>query len=249
MTATVLRGDQIVNGSTVLWPLPSARDDAAEESLKALARAIRRHRLDLRSLRGIGEVATSCRYLVGSGISLMTWQRTLTPTLGAFGWSRIPRFLRRFASLNLLHQFEQVPDPDNQVVLTDQTDRFGRRRAGVVTRLTELDFLGQRRALETLSKYFVDRSLGRVERDESAPFPDVHQVGGIHHHLGTTRMDVDPKRGVVDADGRVHGVSNLYVCGSSVFPTGGHANPTLTIVALAIRLADHLKIELSSTAM
>jgi choline dehydrogenase-like flavoprotein len=59
--------------------------------------------------------------------------------------------------------------------------------------------------------------------------------------MGTTRMSDDPATGVVDRDGRVHGIENLYVAGSSVFPTAGWANPTLTIVALALRLADHLK--------
>jgi choline dehydrogenase-like flavoprotein len=61
------------------------------------------------------------------------------------------------------------------------------------------------------------------------------------HHMGATRMHVDPELGVVDENSRVHGTSNLYVTGSSVFPSGGYANPTLTIVALAARLADHLK--------
>ena len=61
------------------------------------------------------------------------------------------------------------------------------------------------------------------------------------HHIGTTRMATDPAVGVVDENAKVHGVSNLYVAGSSIFPTGGHANPTLTIVAHALRLAEHLK--------
>lgn len=61
------------------------------------------------------------------------------------------------------------------------------------------------------------------------------------HHMGTTRMAADPAQGVVDATCRVHGTGNLYLAGSSVFPTTGNANPTLTIVALALRLADHLK--------
>ena len=61
------------------------------------------------------------------------------------------------------------------------------------------------------------------------------------HHMGTTRMAASPREGVVDADCRVHGTANLFVAGSSVFPTTGNANPTLTIVALALRLADHLK--------
>ena len=62
-----------------------------------------------------------------------------------------------------------------------------------------------------------------------------------NHHLGTTRMSADPRQGVVDADSKVHGVANLYVAGSSVFPTYGSSNPTLNLVALTLRLADHLK--------
>jgi choline dehydrogenase-like flavoprotein len=64
---------------------------------------------------------------------------------------------------------------------------------------------------------------------------------GPCHHIGTTRMHGDPKLGVVNADCQVHGISNLYIAGSSVFPTSGTAAPTLTIVALALRLADHIK--------
>lgn len=65
------------------------------------------------------------------------------------------------------------------------------------------------------------------------------------HHTGTTRMSEDPKHGVVDENCGVHGISNLFVAGSAVFPTQGHATPTLTIVALAVRLADHLKARLA----
>ena len=72
---------------------------------------------------------------------------------------------------------------------------------------------------------------------------------GNFHHLGTTRMHTDPTMGVVDADCRVHGVRNLYVAGSSVFPTYGCSNPTLTVVALALRLADHLKKQLGRTRL
>jgi choline dehydrogenase-like flavoprotein len=66
-------------------------------------------------------------------------------------------------------------------------------------------------------------------------------IGGWHH-MGTTRMHVNPQKGVVDVNSRIHGMSNLYVAGPSVFPTGGYANPSLTIVALAVRLADHIKM-------
>jgi choline dehydrogenase-like flavoprotein len=67
---------------------------------------------------------------------------------------------------------------------------------------------------------------------------------GNEHHMGTTRMHSDQSLGVVDESCRVHNIANLYIAGSSVFPTGGAANPTLTIVALALRLADHLKEKL-----
>jgi choline dehydrogenase-like flavoprotein len=67
------------------------------------------------------------------------------------------------------------------------------------------------------------------------------RLEGMHHHMGTTRMHDDPTQGVVDANCRVHGLNNLYIAGSSVFSTAGFANPTLTIVALAARLADHIQ--------
>jgi choline dehydrogenase-like flavoprotein len=76
--------------------------------------------------------------------------------------------------------------------------------------------------------------ISTVGREKSAIF-------GNWHHLGTTRMHPDPARGVVDENCRVHEMTNLYIAGGSVFPTGGYANPSLTIVALSLRLADHLR--------
>ena len=62
-----------------------------------------------------------------------------------------------------------------------------------------------------------------------------------NHHMGTTRMHTDPRQGVVDADLKVHGIANLFVAGSGVFPTYGASNPTLNLVALTLRLAAHLR--------
>jgi choline dehydrogenase-like flavoprotein len=97
----------------------------------------------------------------------------------------------------------------------------------------------------------VEEELKRLGIGSLAPVPARELVDwpanleGGWHQMGTTRMDADPRRGVVDADGRMHGVSNLFVAGSSVFPTGGAAPPTLTIVALALRLAERLKQSLA----
>jgi choline dehydrogenase-like flavoprotein len=79
---------------------------------------------------------------------------------------------------------------------------------------------------------------------DSIPELEAYEPVSGAHHIGTTRMHADPKFGVVDSNCRIHTLSNLYLAGSSVFPTGGWATPTLTIVALALRLADHLKIAL-----
>jgi len=84
--------------------------------------------------------------------------------------------------------------------------------------------------------------LGRLQlmlSEDDMEWPD--DLGGGAHHMGTTRMHTDPREGVVDANACVHGVANLFLAGSSVFPTSGAAHPTLTVVALAVRLADHLK--------
>jgi choline dehydrogenase-like flavoprotein len=79
--------------------------------------------------------------------------------------------------------------------------------------------------------------------------PNIDRPVGSHYLMGTTRMHDNPKQGVVDANCRVHGIHNLFVAGSSTFPTGGYANPTLTIVAMALRLGDLLKQELAAEAL
>ena len=84
--------------------------------------------------------------------------------------------------------------------------------------------------------------LGRLVIDNDLTTPEYNSLwAGTSHHMGTTRMHDDPRQGVVDWNSKVHGIANVYIAGSSVFPTGGYANPTLTIVAITLRLADHLK--------
>ncbi len=95
------------------------------------------------------------------------------------------------------------------------------------------------RGFELLGRALEGAGIGRLTCTLGSD--DEDPIEGGRHHMGTTRMHPDSTRGVVDADARVHGTENLFVTGSSVFPTAGFANPTLTIVALALRLADHLK--------
>ena len=86
---------------------------------------------------------------------------------------------------------------------------------------------------------------GRFYKELLDDTPPATTHGG-YHHMGTTRMHSDPKQGVVDPNCQVHDVANLYIAGPSVFPTGGYANPILTIVALSVRLADHIKKSLEN---
>jgi choline dehydrogenase-like flavoprotein len=131
------------------------------------------------------------------------------------------------------------------VVLTREKDRLGCPRVALHWRLTALDKRTMHRAHAIFAEDIARAGLGRFESAlgaEDGPWPSA--LRGARHHMGTTRMHRDPRRGVVDADCRVHGVDNLYVAGSSVFPTSGSANPTLTIVALALRLAEHVRTTL-----
>lgn len=135
---------------------------------------------------------------------------------------------------------EQAPHPASRVTLAQATDRFGLRRPRLAWHPTAADLDSIVRSEALLGEALADAGIGRLVDPLSAP--QVRwQVSGQWHHMGTTRMHVDPTLGVVDPDGRVHGLENLWVTGASVFPTGGYANPTLTLVALALRLADHLE--------
>ncbi|MEM8754885.1 MAG: GMC family oxidoreductase, partial [Pseudomonadota bacterium] len=137
---------------------------------------------------------------------------------------------------------ETVPNPESRVRLVEERDEvFGQNRIGLDMRLTEADLRVNKRATEVFAAEMSRLGYGRVWSElllDDATWTEPMPHG--KHHCGTTRMSADPKTGVVDADCRVHGVSNLHIASSSVFPTHGFATPTLTIVALALRLADHL---------
>lgn len=147
-----------------------------------------------------------------------------------------------YGSIGLHLVLEPVPNPGSRITLSGERDRFDQRRIAVDWRLTDAELRNAHRALELAAMEFgrlgLGRGFGAIFRDPSK-WPGNLEAG--KHHCGTTRMADNSTTGVVNGDCRVHGVDNLYVAGSSVFPTIGYANPTLTIVALALRLSDHLK--------
>lgn len=140
---------------------------------------------------------------------------------------------------------EQGPNLASRVTLAAERDALGQRKTRLDWRLSRDDKASLTRNLRALGAEFAAAGLGRLH----VALPDGDDwpadLTGGNHHMGTTRMAAAPKDGVVDATCRVHGIGNLYVAGSSVFPTSGAANPTLTIVALALRLAALLRERLS----
>ena len=146
---------------------------------------------------------------------------------------------------------EQVPNPDSRITLSKQISEDGLSLPCLDWQLSEIDFRTMIRGQQIIQEEFQLAGIGvvytRQYSDATGGFLKPRWSGyearleTPHHHMGTTRMHDDPGQGVVDANCRVHGVDNLFVVGSSVFPTGGFANPTLTIVALAVRAADYIK--------
>jgi len=169
----------------------------------------------------------------------------------------IERFRARagITGLYLITRGEQAPNPDSRVLLSSECDTLGNPRADLDWQLSPIDKHTAKVFAETLDTELRRLGKGSVTlsewlHDPSPAWPVDLTVGNHpianYHQLGGTRMSDDPATGVVDADCRVHGYANLHVAGGSVFPTGGWANPTLTILALALRLAEHLDDRLKS---
>ena len=151
--------------------------------------------------------------------------------------------------LYVMARAEQAPNPESRVCLSAEKDALGSPRADLDWRLCALDKETMLQFGKTLQGEFDRLGLGKVTtyewledgRPDWPVDPSVgnHPIGG-YHHMGTTRMSTSPRNGVVDANCSVHGYHNLHIAGSSVFTTGGWANPTLTLLALTHRLGDHL---------
>jgi choline dehydrogenase-like flavoprotein len=140
--------------------------------------------------------------------------------------------------LALYARAEQIPNLASRVTLSPRRDALGMPLARLDWRLSDGDTTNVTAWLARLDAALRHTRQGGVVGPTAGW--ESHISGGPHH-MGTTRMSVDPRHGVVDANCRVHGVENLFVAGSSVFSTGGWANPTFTLVGLALRLGDHLR--------
>jgi choline dehydrogenase-like flavoprotein len=137
---------------------------------------------------------------------------------------------------------EQEPNPASRVQLSQERDELGMPRLLIDWRYTPQDIATVREAVRLFAGDIASCGIGVFEYDPASIELEVTRYGAYGgHHLGTTRMGTDPRTSVVDADCRVHGTDNLFIAGGAVFPTSSQANPTLSIVALAVRMAAHLR--------
>lgn len=222
------------------------------------------HRTGILSLLYLGRRLISYEYALrlasGGAAGLLPWLQHVRNVLGdlpgtvAFAWHLLrDRALaeRKFPSLivtprngrySLDIHAEQQPNPASRVTLGPGRDALGQPRLHVDWRYTRHDVDTVQRALALLAHDLELSGIGRLDYNPQAVEMEMTRYGAYGgHHIGTARMGSDTRSSVTDGDGRVHGVANLFVAGAALFPTSGQANPTLTIVALALRQAALLK--------
>ncbi|WP_263380245.1 aldo/keto reductase [Granulicella paludicola] len=215
-----------VAGTIGPWRKDDPERDAAMVMLREIVRKGRRP--------SVAEWAKAARYFPGIGWEAIEQRLLGDRPDGGPGWKR----------LMLSVHSEQSPRSASAITLTEERDALGMLRAKVDWQISELELLTLRTYVKRAMTVFAARRFAKVAPPKGF-FEDDELVRSMcsdsYHHMGGTRMSSDPRLGIVDVNLKVHGVENLYVCSSSVFPTGGFSNPTLTILALATRLGDHLR--------
>jgi choline dehydrogenase-like flavoprotein len=171
------------------------------------------------------------------------------PDVIQYLFRRLTNQTARAKRIRIRNFMEMEPCSQNRVALSDRTDYFGNSLPLVEAETSRRDKATMERLHQLLGDEISQQELGVLEQPLSAGVTPWPIDADASHHLGTTRMGKDPKYSVVNADCRVHDCENVYVAGGSVFSTSGNANPTYTVVALSIRLADHLQATLRRQAV
>jgi choline dehydrogenase-like flavoprotein len=141
--------------------------------------------------------------------------------------------------------WEQAPNKNNKITLSKtEKDIFGIPRPILHYKKTDFDKNTVYKTIKQIASYGNSLSYGKIKVFDYVSslgvYPQEDELAG-YHHMGGTRMSDSNQDGVVDKNLKVHGINNFFIAGSSVFPSGGHANPTLTITQLSLRLGDHIK--------
>ncbi len=237
----VMREEGLRNFCATLFPMPEPHEVEAILSMKSIAVDLAGRKFPKQLPKHLINMLRGGKHLVFMLNQKFRHGGTLMPGFGQGGWSKFDDNEKKYRRLELMAFVEQTPDPDNRVTLIEEKDELGAPKIRVHYEWKEEDVRSIARAQEIVWEELHQLRIGRIEPpDRPNGLPAVGSEG-LHHLMGTTRMSDDPKYGVVDRNCTVHGIGNLHIASSSVFPTGGYANPTITILALALRLADHLK--------
>lgn len=238
ISTEVKRSEKLLNMSVTLSPQRAGFGTGAHRAMESVAASIRRREASPR-------ISADIWSIMRSPFDAVAYLRNRTAENYSEyrgGWSRPDANRDEFRGIELWSAFEQTPQRGNRLSLTSDRDLLGRQKLQFDHCWSKFDRENVRRSMTLFIDQMDAAGLGRVR-----PWADLEgharpRFLGLHHPMGGTRMHVDPLFGAVDQDCLVRGLSNVYVAGSSVFSTGvGYANPTLTLLALAIRLADHLK--------
>jgi choline dehydrogenase-like flavoprotein len=237
LTAETMRDNKLLHMAAMIFPRDRHYQSEAKNSFRTLVSAVRQFRLPENAPQHMKKILFNSYDLMSEFYKHRIRHERVIPNLERGEWSTgNAADFTKFEKLEIITQTEQSPHPDNRVTLSNSLDKLGYRRVKLTNRWNDLDKKSIRKAQAIFADEF--KVLGTMV--EPLLKPD-QLVLSAHHNMGTTRMSQDPKQGVVDRDCKVHGIANLFIAGSSIFPTGGFANPTLTIIAFSIRLADHLK--------
>jgi len=237
----VKRSEKLLNMSVALAPRGPGFGTEAHRVIAGLARAIRHGEAPSRLSADIGSMLRSPLDVIAA--LLRRNDGHYSESRG--GWSRPDANRKKFRAIELWSAFEQTPHRENRLTLINDRDWLGRKKLRFDHCWSEVDRENVQRSIKIFTAEIEAVGLGRVQPWVDFEGSSRPRFAGFHHPMGGTRMHVDPRFGAVDQNCLVHGLRNVYVAGSSVFPTGvGYANPTLTLLALAVRLADHLKVSL-----
>ncbi|QIZ76448.1 GMC oxidoreductase [Ferrimonas lipolytica] len=260
----VLQREGLININSMLFPCPSVRQTRALESFKSVgengwsllknlnanAAGLRKRTIPAGFFKSLPKLTINMLLgtdaIVKAIYASLFQQQPLFPQFGrGGGWSALSGNHKRFERFQVRHCIEQTPHPDNRVRLSAELDSLGCPKLEVHWHWHKHDADNLTRTVKLMAETLSHAGLGSFDYElNNEGTVEIVKPSGSHHLMGTTRMHEDPKFGVVDANCQVHGVDNLYIAGSSTFPTGGYANPTLTVVAMALRIADHIKLTL-----
>jgi len=234
------RDQRLLNAQICLMPQPDYPRLEALIAFKQLLESAVERNFSAQMFGDLRKALTRPGHVAMAFYDNITKNVSFAQGYGKGGWSSLGRPARRYERFELMMVSEQAPDPDNRITLDPERDALGMPVAHIHWKKGRETLEAMARGRTVIKRALDGTGLGTVDLERGSDFMSATHPQGTAHNIGGTRMHEDPSRGVVDANCKVHGIDNLFVASSSVFPTGSHANPTLTIVALSVRLGDHL---------